>query len=61
MDGAGLIEPAPESSRRREADERRVNYRITALGRRIARAQAALLSEICAGVLRGAADPGSVV
>jgi DNA-binding PadR family transcriptional regulator len=61
MDRAGLIEPAPESSRRRDSDERRVNYRITPLGRRVAWAQAALLSEICAGLLRGAAHPGGVV
>lgn len=61
MDRAGLIEPSPESSRRREADERRVNYRITPLGRRVARAQAALLTEICAGLLRGAAPSGGVL
>ena len=61
MDRAGLIEPATESSRRRENDERRVNYRITPLGRRVARAQAALLTEICAGLLRGAAPSGGVL
>jgi DNA-binding PadR family transcriptional regulator len=61
MDRAGLIEPSPESSRRREADDRRVNYRITPLGRRVARAQAALLTEICARLLRGAAPSGGVL
>ena len=55
MDRAGLIEPAPESSRRSEADDRRVNYRITPLGLRVARAQATMMSELCAGLLRRAA------
>ena len=38
MDRAGLIEPAPESSRDTGGDDRRVQYRITPLGRRVARA-----------------------
>jgi PadR family transcriptional regulator, regulatory protein PadR len=60
MDRAGLIEPAPASSRRRDADERRVDYRITPLGRRVAQAQATLIRDLCAGVLRRAATPRGV-
>jgi PadR family transcriptional regulator len=60
MDQAGLIEPVPESARRRDADERRVGYRITPLGRRVARVQATLLSEICASVIpRRVVNPGT--
>lgn len=59
MDRAGLIEPAPESSRAAAADDRRVTYRITPLGRRVARAQAAVMSEICAAVLPRRATPGA--
>ena len=60
MDRAGLIEPVPEAARRRDADERRVDYRITPLGRRVARAQATLLTEICAAVLpRRTINPGA--
>jgi len=54
MDSAGLIEPAPLSARGRQAsdwDDRRTDYRITPFGRRVARSQARLLSEICAAVL----------
>ena len=50
MDKAGLIEPSP-AARRNAADERRAYYRITPLGRRVARAQATLLGEICAAVV----------
>jgi PadR family transcriptional regulator PadR len=63
MDRAGLIEAAPPPARRRDAserDERRADYRITPLGRRVARAQATLLSEICAAVLaRRSVLPGA--
>jgi DNA-binding PadR family transcriptional regulator len=55
MDRAGLIEPAPESSRQSGADDRRVNYRITPLGRRVAQAQATVMSELCAALLGRAA------
>lgn len=61
MDKARLVEPAP-AARRTAADERRAYYRITPLGRRVARAQATLLGEICAAVVaqrpvtRGAAS-----
>jgi DNA-binding PadR family transcriptional regulator len=58
MDRAGLIEPAPEPAANRDADERRVEYRITALGRRTARSQAALLSELCAPILPKRATTG---
>jgi DNA-binding PadR family transcriptional regulator len=47
MDNAKLIETAPQAGH----DERRATYRITALGRRVARTQAAMLGEICAAVL----------
>lgn len=59
MDQAGLIEPAPESSRAADADNRRVHYRITPLGRRVARAQAAVMTEICAAVLPRQLKPGA--
>jgi DNA-binding PadR family transcriptional regulator len=49
MDKAGLVELAPAA--RRTADERRAYYRITPLGRRVARAQATLLGEICAAIV----------
>ena len=51
MDRAGLIEASANVPRRDGGDERRAYYRITVLGRRVARAQATLLSEICASVL----------
>lgn len=51
MDRAGLIEPAPRSAARAATDERRAYYRITALGRRVAREQASMLTELCASVL----------
>ena len=59
MDRAGLIEPAPESSRDTGGDDRRVQYRITPLGRRVARAQAAVMAEICAAVLPRQLKPGA--
>jgi DNA-binding PadR family transcriptional regulator len=59
MDNAGLIESAP-TPRRSIGDERRAYYRITPLGRRVARAQATLLGEICAAVLsRRPVTPGA--
>lgn len=57
MDSAGLIEPAPDAARATGTDDRRVQYRITPLGRRVARAQAAVISEICAAVLPRRATP----
>lgn len=50
MHEAGLIEEVPAKSRP-EGDERRTYYRITAEGRRVAREQAQLLTEVCAAVL----------
>jgi DNA-binding PadR family transcriptional regulator len=61
MDAAGLIEPAPASARGHDADDRRVQYRITPLGRKVARTQAALISEICAAVLPRRATPGATL
>jgi DNA-binding PadR family transcriptional regulator len=61
MDSAGLIEPMPASAREPDADDRRVQYRITPLGRRVARAQAALFSDICASVLPRQVKPGAGV
>ena len=59
MDKAGLIEPAP-AARRNAGDERRAYYRITPLGRRVARVQATLLGEICAAVVaRRPVTPGA--
>ena len=52
MDGAGLIEPAPATSRQKGADDRRAIYRITPLGRRVARSEARLLADVAAGLLR---------
>jgi DNA-binding PadR family transcriptional regulator len=58
MDHAGLIEEAAAPAGRGLADDRRAYYRITPLGRRVARAQASLLTEICASVLgRRAVSP----
>ena len=51
MDRGGLIEPAPDPPRSDSADDRRVTYRLTPLGRKVARAQAALLTEVFAAVL----------
>lgn len=50
MDGAGLIEALPEEARP-EGDERRTYYRITPLGRRVAREQARMLADVCAAML----------
>lgn len=58
MDRAGLIEPA-ESARETAADDRRVLYRITPLGRRVARAQAAVMNELCAAILPRRTTPGA--
>jgi DNA-binding PadR family transcriptional regulator len=58
MDRAGLIEPSPDAATKRDADERRVDYRITPLGRRVARAQAALLNDMCAPILPKRATTG---
>jgi DNA-binding PadR family transcriptional regulator len=52
MDSAGLIESAPAERRKTPGrDDRRATYRITPLGRRVARTQATLLGEICAAML----------
>ena len=59
MDRAGLIEPAPTATAKRDSDERRVEYRITPLGRRVARSQAALLNELCAPILPKRATTGA--
>ena len=59
MDRAGLIEPAPDAAAKRDADDRRVEYRITPLGRRVARAQAALLNDMCASILPKRATTGA--
>jgi DNA-binding PadR family transcriptional regulator len=59
MDQAGLIEPAPTSARSDDTDARRVDYRITPLGRRVARAQARLVTEALAVILRPATRPGA--
>jgi DNA-binding PadR family transcriptional regulator len=61
MDRAGLVEPAPEPAGRRDADDRRVTYRITPLGRRVARAQAALINEMCSAVLPRRANSGGTL
>jgi DNA-binding PadR family transcriptional regulator len=61
MDAAGLIEPAPEGARATGTDDRRVQYRITPLGRRVAKAQAALFNELCAPVLPRQVKPGAGV
>ena len=61
MDGAGLIEPVPEAPRRRDGDDRRVDYRITPHGRRVGRVQAALINEICAAILTRRAPSGGLV
>jgi DNA-binding PadR family transcriptional regulator len=50
MDAAGLIEDV--TARARPAgDDRRTYYGITPLGRRVARDQAQVLSEVCAAML----------
>ena len=59
MDRAGLIEPAPASARETAADDRRVLYRITPHGRRVAKAQAAVMTELCAAVLPRRTTPGA--
>jgi DNA-binding PadR family transcriptional regulator len=61
MDRAGLIEPVPEPARRRDTDDRRVEYRITPLGRRVARTRAALINEMCAAVLPRRATSGGLL
>ena len=61
MDRAGLIEPAPEPAGSRGADDRRVEYRITPLGRRVARTQAALINEMCAALLPRRAGSGGAL
>jgi DNA-binding PadR family transcriptional regulator len=50
MHEAGLIEEVPARSRP-AGDERRTYYRITTQGRRVAREQAEMLSDVCASVL----------
>jgi len=52
---AGLIEPV---AARAADDERRMRYRITAEGRRVARAEAAYLRDVCAALLRPHARAG---
>jgi DNA-binding PadR family transcriptional regulator len=51
MTRAALIEPAAAPRREAREDERRAYYRITPLGRRAAREEAAYLQEVCAGLL----------
>jgi DNA-binding PadR family transcriptional regulator len=50
MEAAGLIEVVPARSRP-SGDERRTHYRITPLGRRTARDQAAMLADVCGALL----------
>jgi PadR family transcriptional regulator PadR len=50
MHESGSIEEVPARSRP-AGDERRTYYRITPLGRRVAREQAEMLSDVCADVL----------
>ena len=50
MDAAGLIEEVPARARP-AGDDRRTYYRITPLGRRVARDQAEILSDVCAAML----------
>ena len=51
LDRAGWLEELPESARP-AGDERRTYYRITTLGRRVAREQASMLSRAVAPLLR---------
>jgi DNA-binding PadR family transcriptional regulator len=54
---SGLLEVAERRPARDLDDERRTYYRITALGRRVAAAEAALLAPLVADVL-GVPEPG---
>jgi DNA-binding PadR family transcriptional regulator len=51
LDRAGWLEEVPESARP-PGDERRTYYRITPLGRRVAREQAAMLSRAVEPLVR---------
>jgi DNA-binding PadR family transcriptional regulator len=51
MEIAGLLEAVPATSRP-AGDERRTYYRMTPLGRKVARDQARMLSNVCAAMLR---------